>query len=273
MEDWPALEVAFRSQYREGHPLRERDFFAWRFGYPQHGRAVIAIGEHGEVLGHVGAALDHGLSWIINVFLAPEARGRGLLGRMYGEAREYGALAATNVNRAGTDMYRNMGWHRHADLQRFVAWRRDVPTDRLVSPCDPDITRWASPPDDHYWRQPGLVGATAPDGSTVVDQREVGGLRAITVVDPVALVAAAFDAGFAWIDYVTSWNDPLLRSIEDEGWSSDVSAPIPWLLAPVDRTSRCSVNVFSELPLDPRRVIRRSESDHGRVGSYTSAAR
>ena len=267
--DWPALLAAYRRTYREGHPLTNREFWRWRFGDDRHGVAIIAVAD-AELVGHLGAALRGGNAWIINAFVEPEFRGRGLLRELYGIAGDHGHLAATNVNRAGTDMYRNMGWVRYADLQRFVAWDSDVPADDLLEPVLPDVD-WPLPPQRHYWQQPGVLGFTAPDGSSVVDQRQVGGLRVIQLGDASALPQLAFDAGYRWVDYVTSWNDPLCRTIDQVGWVTDSSGPVPWLLSPVVASSRATINVFAQSSLDPTYVISREDSDHGRVGSLPAS--
>lgn len=265
-DDWPQVLAAYRAHYRDGHPLADRQFWRWRFGDPATGLCLVAVAGH-QVVGHLGVIPDGEVAWVINLFVLPEHRGTGLPARLYDVASAHGTLVTTNVNRAGTDMYRRFGWYRQADLVRFVAWNPDVPHDEIVAPR-PLLADWPAVADDHhYWRQPGLRGLTAPDGSLVVEQLEVGGLRAVTVADPAALPGLAREAGAAWIDYLTSWNDPLCRDIDRIGWAPDRLGPVPWLLSPLIPGSRAEVNVFSQKPFDPRRIIRRWDSDHGRVGS------
>lgn len=268
VEDWSRLSIAYRNVYRADHPLLDRTFWEWRFGDDRYGVAMVAVAGD-AVVGHVGAALNDGVAWIINVFVDPEFRGQGLLGRLYGAASDFGTLAATNVNRAGTDMYRRMGWYRHADLERYVAWNRDIDPTAIVEPVDRADTGWSSAPDQHFWRQPTMRGLTAPDGSLVVDQRDRGGMRVIDLGDAESLPELAFSTGARWVDYVTSWNDPVCRDLDRLGWVLDEHSPVPWLLSPVVATSRARVNVFSASPtaFAADRVITRAESDHGRVGS------
>lgn len=273
-DDWPALLPYYRRVYRDDHPITDPAWWRWRFGDPEHGRALVAVAD-GEVVGHLGVARADGLAWLINVHLDPAHRGRGLLRQLYGTAREDGPLITTNANKLAVDMYRNMGWHRLADLQRFVSWDRARDAATLTDPVDRlDGAASGEPPPGwqratghHHWDQPGLTGWVAPDGSTVVDALHVGGLRVVELVDPGALVDAAHRVGARWLDLVTSWNDPWCRDLESRGWRADRDAPVPWLLEPVVAGSRAEITVLCEEPVDPRLIIRRWHCDHGRVGS------
>jgi hypothetical protein len=81
------------------------------------------------------------------------------------------------------------------------------------------------------------------------------------------LVREAWAHGFRWVDYVTSWNDPLCRTLEDAGWHLNEKSPVPWRLNPVEAGSVARVSLTSEEPLPKDFIMRRSFSDHGRVGS------
>ena len=45
LDDWPMLEVFFRNNYREGHPLRKREYFAWLVERKDYGHSFIAVVE------------------------------------------------------------------------------------------------------------------------------------------------------------------------------------------------------------------------------------
>jgi len=265
--DWPALRTFFESAYRPRHPLRRLDFWRWRFGDSEHGRSIVAEID-GAIVGHAGVAIHSGYCWMITVFLAEAARGKGFLRQMYDLAREHGPLAAASVNRPGLDMYRNMGWMRYSNLERFVAVNPSSSREgrALLSPVTGNFG-WPKAGGDHYWEQPGISGIVLPDGSTAVDQLGQGGLRIIDLVDPVAAADAAFSAGVHWLDFVTSWNDPLCRSIDAVHWRPEDEVELPWRLDPVEDGSKAHIAVLSERPLPHDLIISRRASDHGRVAS------
>jgi GNAT superfamily N-acetyltransferase len=265
--DWPSLERLFREMYRPGHPLHRRDFWDWQYGDPSVGRSIVAEDADGRFLGHVGAAFGGGCAWIINVYLDPSTRGMGLLRRMYDLARTYAPLTAASVNRAGLDMYRNMGWIRYCDLQRFVAVNPAIPESELLASREGVPLPFPAAEGEHFWRQPGITGVRLPTGSQAVWQAAQNGLRVIDLHDPERTAAEAFAAGVAWLDFVTSWNDPLCRTVDKLGWKPEDDAPIPWRLNPVVPGSRGHIAWLSEEHVQKDLIVRRTYSDHGRVGS------
>lgn len=265
VDDWPTLLNFYQRIYRDSHPLLDPAFWAWRNGDPRFGAAIIAI-QSDQVVGHVGVNLSDNIAWIINTYLEPEWRGQGLLRELYDAATAFGPLAATNVNRAGVDMYRKMGWHGLANLRRYVIWDRDVDPNTLLEPVIEQPT-WPRATSHHYWAQPGLRGYVDSYGSTYSDSLKLGGLRAVSIVAVEAVLNEARSVGAKWVDYVTSWNDPLCRVIDMHDWVLDSDGPIPWLLDPILPSSRLSINVFSKDSIPAGRIIRRWDSDHGRIGS------
>lgn len=267
--DWEMLLKFYKKVYREHHPLQNLYFWRWQFGNEKYGRSFIAC-EGDEVVAHVGANFREGYAWIINVFVKPEYRGRGILRELYGLARQLYPMTATNVNKPGLNMYRNMKWVRYCDLQRYVA----------INPMVKDITSlcnrveieagWNTATGDYYWEQPGLNGFQLPDGSTAVDQSDVGGLRIIELVNPIDLVTLCWEAGISWVDFVTSWNDPLCQKLEDIGWLCNNESPVPWRLNPVVYGKKDSIPFLSEKPMPNDFIVKRTYSDHGRVGSLSS---
>jgi GNAT superfamily N-acetyltransferase len=266
LADWPLVKAFFEKHYREGHPFRKKEYFAWLIEREDWGRSFLAVADD-RAVASVGMNLGGGMVWMLTLFVEEELRGRGVARKLYALAREYGPLATTNVNRAGLGMYRNMGWIRSCDLQRFVAVNPREPEGAdLTVPVEPGAS-WASPQGSHYWRQPGLVGAQLAAGNTAVRQEGVGGLRVIDLEDPGALLEEAWAAGYRWVDFMTSWNDPLCRVLEDDGWLVNERCPVPWLLHPVVPGSVARVSLLSEEPLPRDLIVRRRYCDHGRVGS------
>lgn len=263
--DYPLLKRLFETVYSEGHPLLTQRYWDWRFGQREYGRSIVSFVD-GRAVGHVGAAFGGGYAWIVNVYLHPEHRGSGLLRRMYDGARDFSPLAASNVNQAGLDMYRRMGWTRYSDLMRFVAVNPDLSTRDLLEPVQP-LSQWTPASGDHFWEQPGVSGIVAPCGTTAVDQLQQGGLRVVDLADPEGFLYSCWSNGVRWVDFVTSWADPLCRDIEHLGWQHEDSGPVPWRLNPLVVDSRAHLAVLAEVSLPSDFIMRRSYSDHARVGS------
>jgi hypothetical protein len=263
-EDWPALRAFYDAAYREGHPLKNRAFWRWLYGDPEHGRAAVVVTDDGRVAGHLGTTVCGGYGWIINCYLMEELRGQGWLRRLYGLTRTVAPNAATNINRAGMDMYRRMGWVRYADLQRFTAIAPGIDAAGAILPAE--IVTTEQPGGHRYWEQPGIVGTTLSDGSTAVVQADVGGLRVVHVADPARVLDACWEAGARWADFLTSWNDPLCRELDRKhGWT--LGDRVPWRLNPVEPGSRSDITVTCETTFPADLIIDRTFSDHGRVGS------
>jgi hypothetical protein len=269
LEDWNNLEIFFKSVYRENHPLLQKEFWNWQFGYKTFGRSFICINDNGEIVGHVGATFGGGLAWIINVYLAQEFRGGGVLRQLYNLARQYFPLAATAANEAGLGLYNNMRWFRYHNLVRYVKINPNIKDLSFASVCigvsvsinDLRIT------DNHYFQQPSIDGIMLEDGSRAISQENVGGLRVVDIVDSVKLEKHAWEIGYLWIDYITSWNDLKTKQLEKSGWVLDFKSIVPWRLNPIQENYFCDITFLSEEPLDRDFVVHRSYSDHGRIGS------
>jgi len=268
--DWNQLNAFFKKIYRPNHPLQNLDFWKWQYGDIKHGASIIAINSDKVIVGHVGAYFKNGLAWIINVYLDESYRGKGILRQQYDIARSYFPLAATSANLAGLGLYRNMNWIRYCNLQRYFninpkLEKSDI--SNILSPKQLDLTNYQQPIDDYYWKEPGIKGITLSDGSTGVVEADKGGLRIVKIVDPEKILEEVWILGFNWVDYISSWNDPILRSLENNEWLNNELHPFPWLLNPIDFNSKCTVTFLSEGPLDKKIIVDRTCSDHGRVGS------
>jgi GNAT superfamily N-acetyltransferase len=267
LSDWSKLEFFYKRIYRPNHPLQSRDFWEWQYGDPTYGRAFICVVNE-EVVGHVGASFAGGIAWMINAYLYESYRGKGILGKFYELARNYYPLAATSANAAGLGLYHNMRWIRYYDLVRYVKINpkfKELKMREICSPISVDIRSFINR-DTHYFRQPGLT-AIKIDGFTALSQPSVGGLRVVDLTDAKEVENIAWELGYNWIDYITSWNDLKIKDVNANKWSIDSKSIIPWRLDPIQEGYFCDVTFLSEKPLPNDFVVHRSYSDHGRVGS------
>lgn len=269
IKDWGILESFFKIIYRDQHPLHNKEFWEWQYGDLQYGRSFICLNEKGEVVGHVGANFGGGLAWIINVYLNEECRGKGILGKLYELARTYYPLSATAANEAGLGLYKNMRWIRYYDLVRYVKINPNVNDAKFVDICVPIEVEIESliKKDTHYFCQPSIKGIVLNDGSRAVSQENVGGLRVVDIVSLEQLEEQAWQLGYKWLDYISSWNDLKSKDLEKKGWVLDHKSVVPWRLNPIEENRFCDITFLSEKPLDNDFVVHRSYSDHGRIGS------
>lgn len=268
VEDYDKLKIFYLNIYRENHPLQNKEFWIWQYGDVKYGRSFICIDDN-KVVGHVGANFSGGLAWIINVYLEPDYRGKGILGKLYGLARDYYPLAATAANEAGLGLYRNMRWYRYHDLVRFVKVNPSIQNpsfEKVCLSCESDVQSYVIK-DTHYFQQPGIKGLVFEDGSRAICQKNVGGLRVVDINDLKKIELKAWELGYNWMDYITSWNDLKIKELENEGWIVDSKSIIPWRLNPVEEGYYCDITFLSEEPLDRGFIVHRSYSDHGRIGS------
>lgn len=269
IEDWDKLYIFFSKIYRVNHPLQNKEFWLWQFGDPKYGRSFICMNENQEIVGHVGANFGGNIAWIINVYLNEECRGKGILSKLYELARAYYPLAATAANEAGLGLYRNMRWFRYYDLVRYVKVNPSIQNpsfEKVCLSCESDVQSYVIK-DTHYFQQPGIKGLVFEDGSRAICQKNVGGLRVVDINDLKKIELKAWELGYNWMDYITSWNDLKIKELENEGWIVDSKSIIPWRLNPVEEGYYCDITFLSEEPLDRDFIVHRSYSDHGRIGS------
>jgi len=267
--DWDELYKFFTKIYRKDHPLQNKEFWEWQYGDEKFGRSFICLNEKGEIAGHVGANFQGEIAWIINVYLNEECRGKGILGKLYNLARDYYPLAATAANEAGLGLYKNMRWIRYYDLVRYVKINPNLEEKTFEAVCRPIEVEVDAliKKDTHYFQQPSLKGLVLNDGSRAVSQENVGGLRVVEFENLEALENEAWNLGYLWMDYITSWNDLKTKDLEKNGWVLDYKNVVPWRLNPLEENYFCDITFLSENPLDNEFVVARNCSDHGRIGS------
>jgi hypothetical protein len=269
IEDWDKLFPFFNRIYRENHPLQNKEFWYWQYGDASHGRSFICLNENDTIIGHVGANFGGNIAWIINVYLDEDFRGKGILGKLYGLARNYYPLAATAANKAGLGLYQNMHWIRYYDLVRYVKINPNINEISLENVCRKSVVSIDNliSKASHYFEQPLIKGIVLNDGSKAVSQEDVGGLRLVDVVNINAVEKQAWSLGYNWMDYITSWNDILTKDLERNGWVLDYKSIVPWRLNPLESNYFCDISFLSEEPLHKDFIVHRSYSDHGRIGS------
>lgn len=271
-DDWYKLQVFFQRIYRKDHPLQTKEFWEWQYGNVDFGRSFICVNEEGSVVGHVGANFAGGIAWIINVYLDEKYRGQGILKRFYDLARNYYPLGATAANDAGLGLYQKMRWIRYHNLIRMVKVNPSIKNPNFHNCCKSlkleieDL----SFKDSHYFKQPSIKGIMLQDGSTAVSQEDVGGIRIVDIKNIQEMEDHAWNLGYLWMDYLTSWNDLKLIELKKQNWKVDYKNAVPWRLNPIKKGYYCDVTFLSEQSLDNEFIVHRSFSDHGRVGSLKS---
>jgi GNAT superfamily N-acetyltransferase len=268
IKDWEALYKFYKRIYRENHPLQNKEFWLWQYGNKEQGRAFVCLNIKGDVVGHVGANFGNNIAWIINVYLDKACRGKGVLKQLYNLARKYYPLAATAANEAGLGLYRNMGWVRYHNLVRYVKVNpqiKEVTTENVCIPIQIDLDL-ISYKGKYYFNQPNLNGVKI-ENSTGVAQIEVGGLRLVDLKEVKETEEKAWELGFLWIDYITSWNDLKVKDLEKNNWVLDYKSVVPWRLNPIQNDYFNDITFLAEFPLETKFIVHRSYSDHGRVGS------
>jgi hypothetical protein len=268
-KDWGKLYVFFSKIYRDKHPLQNKKFWIWQYGNPKFGRSFICLNDKEEIVGHVGANFGGGIAWIINVYLNEECRGKGVLGKLYDLARQYYPLGATAANEAGLGLYKNMRWIRYHDLVRYVKINPNVVDKNFANVCKKVSVSIEDliVSDTHYFKQPSIKGLMLNDGSKAVSQENAGGLRVVDIENLNEMEEQAWQLGYLWIDYTTSWNDLKTKDLEKNDWVLDFKSSIPWRLNPVEENYFCDITFLSEEPLDKEFIVHKSFSDHGRIGS------
>lgn len=269
IEDWDKLYGFYKKAYRENHPLHSKEFWNWQYGDKKFGRSFICLDNKGKIIGHVGANFCDGIAWMINGYLDEKYRGKGIMSNLYDLARKYYPLAATSANNLGLGMYKSMRWIRYSDLVRYVKINPNCiekDFDNICKKVSVSIDSLIKK-DTHYFQQPSLKGILLNDGSTAVSQEEVGGLQMVTIENFQSIEDHAWQLGYLWMDYITSWNDLKTKDLEKNGWVLDYKSVVPWRLNPIEQHYFCDVSFLSEESIDKEFIVRRFHSDHGRIGS------
>ena len=267
ISDWDILLNFYKKIYGIHHPLLNYEFWKWQYGNEEFGRAIIAI-HNNEVVGHLGLAINSDYAWHINLFVMEDYRITTVLINMFAIAKNLGKQGNLSANREAVNLYRSLKWYQYADIERKLIINPvsiSNSTEVLLQPIV--LTQYQTIPEGNFWKQPALKSVLFEDGSTGIVQENIGGLRFVTIKDVKKATQQAFEMGFKWCDFVTSFNNPILRKLEKNNWKSENEVAIPWLLNPIVENSKSKITFLSKEPIDINFYINRTHSDIGRVGS------
>ena len=267
--DLDKLVLSFKKNYRENHPLHNKEFWKWQYGDEKYGRSFICLDDKEQVVAHVGASFENNLAWLMNLYVNKEFEGKRIPSKLYDMARQYYPLVTTAANKAALDMYQSMHWIRYHNLVRYVKINptvADININNVCKKIDVQVDKFVVK-DIRYFQQPTIKGLLFDDGSRAVSQEFVGGLRVLDIGNSKVLENWAWHLGYLWMDYMTSWNDIQTRRLVKNGWVLDYESVVPWRLDPIEKNYFCDVSFLSEEPIDKQLIVKRSHSDHGRVGS------
>lgn len=268
-KDWEKLLQFFKKIYRENHPLHNKEFWEWQYGDEKFGRSFICLDDYNQVVAHVGASFENNLAWLMNLYVDKNYEGKRIPAKLYDLARQYYPLVTTAANKSALDMYQSMRWIRYHNLVRYVKINPIVTEMNIKNVCrkvSVEIDDFIKK-DIRYFQQPSIKGLLFEDGSRAISQEDIGGLRVLDIVNIKELENKAWQLGYLWIDYTTSWNDTKTRRLEKNEWILDYKTVVTWRLNPIEENCFCDVSFLSEEPIDKELIVKSSHSDHGRVGS------
>lgn len=265
--DWKILLNFYKKVYGIHHPLLNYEFWKWQYGNEEFGRAIIAI-HNNQVVAHLGIAINSDYAWHINLFVLEEYRNTSVLLNLFSIAKKFGKQGNLSANKEAVNLYRSLKWYQYADIERKLIINPTYSSDALEALLLPIVTASnLNTPEGNFWAQPTLQSILFEDGSTAIIQEKVAGLRFVTINDVKKTTQEAFESGFKWCDFVTSFNNPILRKLEKNNWKSENEIFIPWLLNPIVKGSTSNITFLSKEPIDINFYIDRTHSDIGRVGS------
>jgi hypothetical protein len=269
IEDWKILHAFYKSIYNMNHPLLNYNFWNWQYNHDL-GKAIIVVKEN-EIIGHLGISISDGYSWHINLYIKNDYRNSSVILLLLKKANDFGKQANLSANKNAVDLYRSLKWYQYANLERRLVLNPQFQFEPVVSilrPINTDVIYKA--PNGHFWKQPTLRSIEFDDGSTAIVQNDVGGLRFVTLNEVGKTTKQAFEMGFKWCDFLSSFNNPILRKLEKNNWKTEEEIQIPWLLNPVVYGNKSNLTFLSKEPIDINFYINRTHSDLGRVGSIVN---
>lgn len=266
--DWNMLVVFYKKAYRDHHPLQNRKFWNWQFGNENYGRAIIGIYEN-EIIAHLGTLLFEEYMFSMNLYIDSNYRNGDEFLNLMNIANQFRKQhIAVAVNQNAVPLLRLMKWYQYTNLERRLIIHPDYVQETIPNILEPiDFFSKLSKPEGHFWEQPNLKSIQFEDGSTAIVQNEVGGLRFVEIKNVKKSTQQAFEMGFKWCDFITSFNNPILMKLDSNKWKAQTEIEIPWLLNPIEYGSKSNITFLSRLPLDINFHINRTHADLGRVGS------
>lgn len=266
--DWDMLLDFYKIAYRQHHPLQNKKFWEWQFGNENYGRAIIGVDEN-EIIAHLGVMLFEDYIFSMNLFIDSRYRSGDVYMKLVDIVNQFRKQHfGVAVNNNTLPLLRLMKWYQYANLERRLILHPDY-LDKTIPKILESITVFSnfSKPEGHFWEQPTLKSIQLDDGSTAIVQNEVGGLRFVEIKNVKKATQQAFEMGFKWCDYITSFNNPILMKLDINKWKTEKEFKIPWLLNPIESGSKSNIAFLSRMPLDINFHINRTHADLGRVGS------
>jgi hypothetical protein len=266
--DWNMLLSFYKKAYRELHPLQNKEFWDWQFGTENYGRSIIAIYEN-DIIAHLGIMLFEDYIFSMNLFIVSEHRKGDVYLKLVEIANQFRTQhLGVAVNHNTLPLLRLMKWYQYANLERRLIVHPGYLEKAIPNILEPiDYFTNLPKPVGHFWEQPTLKSIQFEDGSTAIVQNEVGGLRFVEIKNIRKTTQQAFDLGFKWCDFITSFNNPILMKLEINKWKTESEFEIPWLLNPIEYGSKSNITFLSKNALDINFYINRTHADLGRVGS------
>lgn len=265
--DWVVLKDFYAVVYKENHPLQSYDFWNWQYGNESYGRAIIAI-VNNKVIAHLGLSLSDGYAWHMNLFVDSDYKNSTTLLNLLKIAGEYGKQGNLSANSNAVNLYRSLKWYQYANLERRILLKPGLNIENLSGILKSiSMISTFQKPIGHFWALPGLESILFEDGSTGIIQDNIGGLRLVDIVDIKYISRKVFEMGFNWCDFVTSFNNPIIRKLEKSNWQTEEVIEIPWLLNPIVYGNRSNLTFLTKDPIDIKFYIKRNHSDIGRIGS------
>lgn len=267
-EDWDMLLVFYKNAYRVNHPLHNQEFWNWQFGNENFGRAIIGIHEN-EIIAHLGIMLFDDYIFSMNLFIDNRFRSGDEFFNLMDIANQFRKQhIGVAVNHNAFPLLRLMKWYQYINLERKLIVHSDYEGKSIEKILEPvSFISDLPQPEGHFWEQPTLKSLQLDDGSTAIIQNEVGGLRFVEIKNVKKAMRQAFEMGFKWCDFVTSFNNPILTKLEMNKWKTEAELDIPWLLNPIEYGSKSNLTFLSKNALDINFYINRTHADLGRVGS------
>lgn len=265
--DWEIVLDFYKKVYGIHHPLLNYEFWKWQYSQEEFGRALIAI-HNNEVVAHLGIAINSDYAWHINLYVVDEYRSTSVLLNLFSIAKKFGKQGNLSANKEAVNLYRSLKWYQYVDIERKLIINPAISFDAVETLLQPIVlAQNFNIPEGNFWKQPTLESVLFEDGSTGIVQKNVGGMRFVTIKDVKKATQQAFEMGFKWCDYVTSFNNPILRKLDKNNWKSEDEITIPWLLNPIVDNSKSKITFLTKEPIDINFYIDRTHSDIGRVGS------
>lgn len=266
--DWNMLLVFYKKAYREHHPLHNKEFWDWQFGDKNYGRAIIGILKN-EIVAHLGVVNSDNYFFGINLYIDNKNRIGDAYLNLIEIAFQLGTKhIALSVSTDAIPLLRIMKWYQYANLERRLIIHPNYINESILKVLEPlgNISN-VSEPEGHFWNQPTLKSVQLDDGSTAIIQNEAGGLRFVEIKNVKKATKQAFEMGFKWCDYITSFNNPILMKLDANKWKTESEFEIPWLLNPIEYGSKSNLTFLSKSAIDINFYINRTHADLGRVGT------